>query len=264
MDFTLKTYKRLLQSFLDKGYAIQPFADFLTKPAEGKVLVLRHDVDEQACNALKMARLEKELGVRATYFFRIVKQSNVPEIINEIRDLGHEIGYHYEDLTLADGDFEKAIASFKEHLDYFRQYYPVKTVCMHGSSASKYDNRLLWKKYKLEDYQLIGEPYITLDFNKVFYITDTGYCWDGGKVAVRDHVDASWDLSFHTSNQIIECDQLPEQIMMLAHTLWTDSVVTWTWLHLREFLRNNVKQMSKNNKFVAQFYEKLVKLYWSK
>lgn len=264
MDFTLKKYKKLIQSFLDKGYTIQPFVDYLANPAEGKVLILRHDVDELAGNALKMARLERELGVRATYFFRIVKQSNVPDVITEIRELGHEIGYHYEDLTLANGDYDKAIITFKEHLDYFRQYYPVKTVCMHGSSASKFDNRLLWNKYDLSDFQLIGEPYLSLDFNKIFYITDTGYCWDGGKVAVRDHVDSSWNLSFHTSDEIINCKELPEKLMMLAHTLWTESLIQWTMLHLREFLRNNVKQMAKNNKFVAKYYEKFVKLYWSK
>lgn len=264
MDFTLRTYKKLIKSFLGKGYVVRSVEDYLTNPVEGKVLILRHDVDELAGNALRMARLENELGVRATYFFRIVKQSNVPEIITEIKELGHEIGYHYEDLTLANGDFEKAITTFKEHLEYFRRYYPVKTVCMHGSSASKYDNRLLWDKYNLSDFQIIGEPYITLDFNKIFYITDTGYCWDGGKVAVRDHVDSSWDLSFHTSDEIIESSELPDQIMMLAHTLWTDSFVQWMMLHLREFLRNNVKQIAKNNRFVAKYYEKFVKLYWSK
>lgn len=264
MDFTLKTYRKLLRSFQDKGYTIQTFGEYLEHPAEGKVLVLRHDVDELAGNALKMARLEHEMNVRATYFFRIVRQSNVPEIIREIKNLGHEIGYHYEDLTLADGDYDKAMETFGKNLEYFRQYYPVKTICMHGSSASKYDNRLLWTRFKLSDYQIIGEPYLTLDFNDIFYITDTGYCWDGGKIAVRDHVESSWTQSYHRSDEIIRSMVLPEHIMMLAHTLWTDNVFQWMMLHLREFLRNNVKQLAKNNRFVAKCYEKIVKLYWSK
>ena len=135
-DFTLKSYRSLLLAFQQAGYRFQTFEELLTAPAEGKVVVMRHDVDELAGNALKMARLEHELGVRATYYFRIVKQSNVPEVIEEIARLGHDIGYHYEDLVLAEGDERKAIKLFEEHLAYFRQYYPVRTVSMHGSSSS--------------------------------------------------------------------------------------------------------------------------------
>ena len=126
-----------------------------------------------------MAKLEHELGVSATYYFRIVQQSNKPDIIKKIAELGHEIGYHYEDLAFAKGDITLAKQTFKENLAYFRTFYPVKTVCMHGSSTSKYDNREFWKNFKLKDFNLIGEPYLTTDFNEVFYLTDTGYSWDG-------------------------------------------------------------------------------------
>lgn len=62
-------------------------------------MVLRHDVDELAVNALAMARLEHDMGIAASYYFRIVKQSNNPAVIHQIVQLGHEIGYHYEDLN---------------------------------------------------------------------------------------------------------------------------------------------------------------------
>ena len=230
-----------------------------------KLLILRHDVDEQAHNALKMAKVERDLGIKATYFFRIVKQSNKPEIIRQIVAMGHEIGYHYEDLSTANGNYECAIRSFEENLNYFRTYYPVRTVCMHGSSTSKYDNRSLWSRYQLEDYGLIGEPYLSLDFSKVFYLTDTGYAWDGGKYATRDIVENHFGLTFHTSGQIIQCvkdGKFPQQAMILAHTLWTDSVVEWTLLHVREILRNNIKLFARNNKIASYLYKKAVNYYW--
>ena len=152
-DFTLKSYQSLLLAFQRAGYKFQTFGELITCPVDGKSVVMRHDVDELAWNALKIAQLENKLGIRATYFFRIVKQSNVPEVIEQIVGLGHEIGYHYEDLALAEGDEAKAIESFKENLDYFRKYYPVKSVCMHGSSTSKFDNRLLWKNHLLSDFK---------------------------------------------------------------------------------------------------------------
>lgn len=264
-DFTLKAYRSLLEAFQRNGYRFQTFEEMMTRPADGKSVVMRHDVDEKARNALKMAQLENELGIRATYFFRIVKQSNVPEVIRQIVALGHEVGYHYEDLASAEGDDALAIKSFKENLDYFRGYYPVKSVCMHGSSTSKYDNRLLWEKHALSDFGLVGEPYLSVDFGKVFYLTDTGYAWDGGKFATRDVVESHFGLSFHTTQQIVDCiDQgvFPEQSLVLAHTLWTDSLSQWYKLHLREYFRNNLKLMAQKNRFVGNLYGRMVKLYW--
>ena len=64
----------------------------------------------------------------------------------------------------------------------------VKTICMHGSPLSKWDNRDLWKKYDYRDFGIIAEPYFDVDFDEVFYLTDTGRRWDGDKVSVRDKV----------------------------------------------------------------------------
>lgn len=266
-DFTLKSYRSLLVAFQKAGYRFQTFEAFTEHPAEGKTVVMRHDVDEKAPNALKMAQLEHELGIRATYFFRIVKQSNVPEVIRGIAALGHEIGYHYEDLATAEGDMEKAVGAFKKNLTYFREYYPVRSVCMHGSSTSKFDNRQLWETHQLSDFGLVGEPYLSVDFGKVFYLTDTGYAWDGGKFATRDVVENHFGLKFHTTEQIVACigsGNFPEKVLILAHTLWTDSFSQWIALHLREFFRNNLKLLAQNNEGVAKLYKKMVNLYWEK
>lgn len=267
MDFTIQKYKLFLRAFVESGYQITTVRHYLETHLVGKVLVLRHDVDEQPQNAFKMAEAEKELGVNATYYFRRVSKSDHPDIIRKIAAMGHEIGYHYEDLTLSEGDVPKAIESFGRNLEYFRQYYPVKTVCMHGSSSSRFDNREIWNQVQLADYGLIGEPYLSFDFNQVYYLTDTGYAWDGGKFAVRDKVDSPFSLTFHRTDQVVEAvrnGQFPEQSLILAHTLWTDSLSLWIFLHLREFLRNRIKLMSKNNKVVAALYNKMVKLYWKK
>ncbi len=267
MDFTIKTYKKLLQSFLQNGYSLIPYKEYCENIPEGKFLILRHDVDEVANNALKMAQTEHDLGVKATYYFRIVKQSNKPEIIKKIADMGHEIGYHYEDLAFAKGNLQIAKKTFEKNLAYFRTYYPVKTVCMHGSSTSKYDNRDFWKENQLADFGLIGEPYLTTDFKSIFYFTDTGYAWDGGKYAIRDVVKNHFGLTFHSSKEIIASvnkGEFPEQSLMLGHTLWSSTVTQWTLLHLREFLRNNLKYMAQRNKFLKKIYSAMVKAYWKK
>ncbi|HPJ92139.1 MAG TPA: hypothetical protein PK662_09420 [Bacteroidales bacterium] len=268
MDFTLTAYKNLLTTLQSAGYAFYTFEHYLSIPKHAeKFVILRHDVDEYSGNALKMAKIEHTLGIKSTYYFRIIKQSNNPEIIKQIAAMKHEIGYHYEDLAMAEGDYEKAIKSFQLNLAYFRNYYPIKTVCMHGSATSKHDNRLLWSTYKLEDFDLWGEPYLSLDFKKIFYLSDTGYAWDGGKFAVRDVVENSFGISYHSTQEIIqsiEKGKLPSQVMILAHTLWTNNYFQWIVLHLREFIRNNFKRMARNNAFLMRIYAILVKIYWKK
>ncbi len=143
MDFTIKKYRHLLTALQNQGFVFQTFAGFLENPAN-KAIILRHDVDKLPNNSLQMARLEHELGVRGTYYFRSVKASWNENIMRQIADMGHEIGYHYEDLTLTGGDHKKAITHFETQLARMRKIYPVKTICMHGSPMSKHDNRDLW------------------------------------------------------------------------------------------------------------------------
>ena len=57
MDFTLKTYRSLLSALEQSGYAFRTFEEFLSVPAGGKVVVLRHDIDKKPENALRMAQM---------------------------------------------------------------------------------------------------------------------------------------------------------------------------------------------------------------
>ena len=99
-DFTLTVFRQLLTALKEQQYTFQTFAQFLKNPAP-KAIILRHDVDARKLNSLHTAQLEAEMGIIGTYNFRIVPQSFDEEVIQEIADLGHEIGYHYEDLALA-------------------------------------------------------------------------------------------------------------------------------------------------------------------
>lgn len=251
MDFTLKKYKSLLQTLLHQDYRFQTFEDYLSNRVEGKVVVLRHDVDKKPYNSLAVAEIENALGIKASYYFRIVPQSNDADVIRRIVELGHEIGYHYEDLSLAKGDLDKAIAHFGSSLDYFRQFYPVVTICMHGSPTSKFDNRSIWGLFSYREYGIIGEPYFDIDFSDMFYITDTGRRWDGYKVSVRDKIPKFQDewtrqnLVFRTTDDIIQAlnaAALPDRLMMTTHPQrWTDNRVLW----LKEWCFQGMKNVVK-------------------
>ncbi|MDR2824173.1 MAG: hypothetical protein LBB41_03115 [Prevotellaceae bacterium] len=247
MDFTLKTYKNLLAAFKSANYAFITFEQFCGGETAEKFVILRHDVDLKAENSLATAKIENELGARASYFFRVVPQSNKPQIIKEIAMLGHEIGYHYEDLSLFKGNEKRAIAHFEEKLTYFRQFYNVKTICMHGSPASKFDNRNIWKSYSYHDFGIIGEPYFDVDFNEIFYLTDTGRCWNGERFSVRDKVQSHFNLHFKTTFQIInslENNALPPKIMITTHPQrWTDNQFAWTKELILQSAKNIIKRL---------------------
>ena len=57
-DFTLFAYKLVLQTLQEQGYqANTVFQAIKRKTADGRVIVLRHDVDRKPFNALEMAKL---------------------------------------------------------------------------------------------------------------------------------------------------------------------------------------------------------------
>ena len=211
---------------------------------------MRHDVDARPDHSLYFARLQHELGVTGTYYFRVVPESWDERIIREIASLGHEIGYHYEDMDFANGDPHKAINLFEHHLEKLRNIADVQTICMHGSPLSKFDNKEVWNHYSYRDYGILAEPYFDLDFFEVFYITDTGRRWDGGRYSIRDRAtyrtsnEPQWP-SYHTTQEIIEAVEngsFPDKAMMNFHPQrWTNNPVLWT----RELVAQNVKNVAK-------------------
>lgn len=251
MDFTVNKYIELLDGLKSKNYNFQTYSEFLENPKERSV-ILRHDVDLLPRNSLNFARIQSERGISGVYYFRAVPESWDQKIIKEIASLGHEIGYHYENLTTCKGNLECGINDFKMNLADLRELAPVTTICMHGSPMSKYDSKDLWKKYNYRDFDIIGEPYFDTDFTKVYYLTDTGRRWDGDKVSVRDRVDSPFKLSFHSTNEIIqylENSSLPDQIMITFHPQrWNNNLYLW----VKELVLQNSKNVVKRLLFVKK------------
>ena len=255
MDFTPSTYRRLLTALKENGYEFITFEKYCSGERSEKFIILRHDVDKKPANSLALAEIEASLGIRATYYFRIVTESNQPDFIRRIADLGHEIAYHYEDLTICKGDTEKAYESFQKNLAYFRTYYPVKTISMHGSPAGKYDNRDIWNHYDYRDFDIIGEPYFDFldenvnepDGNK-FYFTDTAGMWDGDKYNVRDKAigqSADNKVKVHTTGDLIRFlthSASAREVMINTHPQrWTDNKTEWLLEYMTQKAKNIIK-----------------------
>ena len=302
-DFTPCMYRRLLEALQGNGYSFQTFGEFCANPG-AKVAILRHDVDRKPENALLLAEIETEMGIRGSYHFRSVRASNDPVIVSKIADMSHEIAYHYEDLTLAmkesgksGSDLSEKIAArafdaFRSNLEYFRQYYPVRVISMHGSPAEKIDNRLLWKHFDYHEYDILCEPYFDLDYSDMLYLTDTGRRWDGSKYNIRDKaitgsigskapdftawrtkpvrgsllnmtgdgLELNTRYKIHSTKEIfslLPLETFPDKLVINTHPQrWDESIMPWTAELYTQKFKNCIKRLFiflKANKQLAGF-----------
>jgi len=245
MDFTVRIYKDLIAALQLKGYVFKTFEEFIVSDGDQKTIVLRHDVDRLPENALRLAQIENSMGVSASYFFRIVPRVWDTGVIQQIVDMGHELAYHYEDLTIARGVYEDAISHFEKQLARIRTFYPSRTICMHGSPLTRWDNRKIWEIYDYHQYGIIAEPYFDVDYSKVFYITDTGRSWNNTSVSVRDTVHSDFDIHIRSTAHMIEmirAEQMPHKIIINVHPQrWFHP--GWGWL--KELIMQNTKNVVK-------------------
>jgi hypothetical protein len=250
LDFTQKTYKSLLDHLSKANYQFQTFESFSQNPLKGKIAILRHDVDRAPKNGIIMAKLENSMNIQASYYFRVVDESYDEKVMETIVELNHELGYHYEDLALSNGNKENAIETFKSNLKKFRKFYPVSTMCMHGSPMSKFDNRLLWKSYNYKDFGIISEPYFDLNFNQVFYITDASRSWNNEAVTLRDKVPSDFKIKINSSKDIIKLimeNSLPDKIMLSTHPHnWANSFPEWMKIKIWQGIKNQFKRILVN------------------
>ncbi len=246
-DFTLNALSALYAAYRGGGYQPVTFEKYMTDRPAGRSVILRHDVDLRPGHALRVAQIQNVLGIRATYYIRVVPSAFDPVVIERISALGHEIGYHYEDLSLCRGDSRRALDHFSRSLERLRAFYPVRTICMHGSPLSRWDNRLLWRDADYRAFGIVGEPYFDLDFTSGLYLTDTGRRWDGDRYSVRDRMDAGTAATFHSTFDIIRAlndGRLPDFIMQNFHPQrWMDDLPGWVREWGMQHLRNRAKML---------------------
>lgn len=188
-----------------------------------------------------MAKLEHKKGIKTTYYFRVPKTFS-KKIIDNIHKLGHEIGYHYEVLDKSRGNFARAIKLFEQEWKLF-QRWNAKTICMHGNPLSRYDNQDLWRKYDFKNLGVEKEAYLSVDFSKINYFTDTGRAWNNAGISVKDRVNAN-TVDVKDTNHIISLIKNKKigNFHILTHPCrWNNSIFLW----LRELIFQNIKNTGK-------------------
>lgn len=174
MDFTYDSYKDMIKRLKRGGYDIVDYHNYANHK---KCAILRHDIDCSIEKAVCFARIEKELGVKSTYFvllttdFYNVFSKKSRDELSEILSCGHELGLHYDELAYVDGsDVVSGIIKEAGILgDVIGQ--EVTTVSMHMPSQ-----RTLKANYVIAGGRIVNS-YGDIFFKNFKYVSDSMMRW---------------------------------------------------------------------------------------
>jgi hypothetical protein len=174
-DFTLKGYENMLSEGLKNNYAFHSFNE-ITHDHAKKVCYLRHDIDADVQAAYELAMIEKDLGIRSTYFFmmrspvyNIFSRAN-HRLVEKIISAGHHLGIHFDENFAANypADLQKLIDNERK---IFETNFGMNTnvVSFHQPSP-----RILNEEVQLDG---LINTYCKSLFRDIHYISDSNKIW---------------------------------------------------------------------------------------
>lgn len=178
MDFTYESYTALIRLIRDSGYSFCGYHDY---QEHERCVIMRHDIDFQPSLSLKLAEVEAENGVHSTYFALITSDfynaasDRNRSVLKRIRELGHEVGLHYDEVAYEscgnDGSERENVERILRERDILSQIIdaPVTAVSMHRPSRNTLE----------ADWKIPGmvNSYSKLFFREFKYLSDSRRNW---------------------------------------------------------------------------------------
>jgi hypothetical protein len=195
-DFTYTHYIDTLRK-ARQTHTFYTFGNFPRNP-DKRFVILRHDVDAQVQKALKMAKINYDLGIPATFFIRVHGPYNPfrqlsYEAILEIAKLGHEIGLHYEPVFYSKHGLPVEDTILFEIEMFSRMFnIEIRSIAPHQPSLSKPNMDRIREQF--------NDPYLPKFSKEIKYISDSNKRW-------REGCMCNWTL---------QCDRL----QMAVHPHW--------------------------------------------
>ena len=170
----IKEYENIIKKALENNYEVISLRDYIEEKYDKnkKLFILRHDVDHFSDGTKMMFEVEKEYGVKSSFYFR--NSTFEPKLMKEIENYGSEASLHFEtiaDFVKANGiknkeelyshkDWQqRCLNILKSDIERFRNLLdiPCVTIASHG----EYENTLVQipNNYLTEDvstYEFLG------------------------------------------------------------------------------------------------------------
>ncbi|MBQ6830827.1 MAG: hypothetical protein IJO59_06880 [Clostridia bacterium] len=134
MIFTYKKWRKFCAELQKAGWQSRPACE--VEASLSDYVVLKHDVETAVKHAFDIAKIEHEYGHRGSYYVQayLLNNSQNVALLQQMRDMGHEISYHYDVLDACKGDLDAAIDEFDKSKARFEECgFPLVTVCQHGN-----------------------------------------------------------------------------------------------------------------------------------
>ncbi|MBM2820458.1 MAG: hypothetical protein HW405_218 [Candidatus Berkelbacteria bacterium] len=185
-DFSYKHYREILKKALNKGFIISNFKNSNSKRGQ-KQIILRHDIDYIPYRALKIAQIEKSLGIYSTFFVRVHGEyyhpfeKKVYPIMSQIRNMGHEIGLHTEARNLSEGFKTNIKELFLLEKNILEKIFDLKIVSAaeHGDIGKP---KNFWQNeiFTILNKKEVKIKFCPSDFKDYKYISDSLGKWKEG------------------------------------------------------------------------------------
>ena len=141
MQFTYRGYRGLLQLLRENKYT---FTNYHEYEAHQRCVILRHDIDNSISQAVRLAEVEAEAGVRSTWFLLLRTDFYNPASASSLKGLrymqgmGHEIGLHFDEALYPGETLEQIAGRILHEKDILSDILqvPVTTVSMHRPSKA--------------------------------------------------------------------------------------------------------------------------------
>ena len=198
MKFLYSNYREMINTLKRNGYNFSGYGD---KNESGKTVILRHDVDFDLKDAVRMAKLENDMMAKSTYFillstdfYNIFSKESVSEI-KKIMSYGHNVGLHFDEKRYCIHNLEQLEKFIDIEKEIFEKVIQVeiKSVSMHRPSKLVLDNDVIFKN--------IINSYSQKYFREYKYISDSRMNW-------REDVISCIDSNIH------------EKLHILTHPFW--------------------------------------------
>lgn len=236
-SFTLQHYEQICQKIIQNGYKTIFFDEDFRKSE--KIIFMRHDIDQSLEQALKIATIEKRHNIRSTYFiwlrspFYNIFEKSYTDMILRIKELGHEIGLHFDANAYSIkeiGDFNAYVEKETEIIQAFFNI-SITSISMHRPSIWILNQDIQLKNYI--------NTYSNKYLHQIKYLSDSRMLWKEGCIC-----------------KIIDSNQY-DHLHILTHPLWwTESSMDFEkrMMHLiKEKLMKLDHDLSQN----MSIYEKL-------
>ncbi len=202
-------YRTLLRQALAEGYEVVALKQWLADDRGDRVLIVRHDVDQCPSSALRMLEVERELGVRSTWYFRW--RTARLRVVRAVLEAGGGVGLHYETLSrIVIGEraagrqsapeelIEQARRALRRELIAFSVLFgPSRSACAHGDTrVPGVNNAVLLRDCELHEYGIEFDANASMrSHDLAVWLTDRSRA----EGSWRDGLDAEAIIESHAS-----------------------------------------------------------------